>query len=93
MAIQVTHRRMSPGGTRNEHIVSVQWRSDADGSTGSSDKATMVDFIDNKNGSVYVQGPQSRTPVGTVHEAGTTPYLRTYANGNWNDNLLSLPTY
>ncbi|WP_328811802.1 DUF3892 domain-containing protein [Rhodococcus sp. NBC_00294] len=93
MAVQITHRRMSPGGTKNEHITMVKWRSDADGSVNSSTKATMVDWIDNKNGSAYVQGRVSRSQVGTVHESGATPYLRTYANGEWDDNLLSLPIF
>ncbi|MBM7416842.1 hypothetical protein JOE30_000892 [Rhodococcus sp. PvP016] len=84
---------MSPGGTPNEHITDVKWRDDADGEVNYSSKATMVDWIDNKNGHAYVQGQQSRSDVGTVHEAGATPYLRTYANGYYNDNLLSLPTF
>ncbi|WP_081377575.1 DUF3892 domain-containing protein [Rhodococcus sp. 008] len=53
----------------------------------------MVDYIDNQKGSAYVTGPQSRSEVGTVHSPGAVPYLRTFANGVPNDNLLSLPTY
>lgn len=93
MAVQITHRRMAPGGTGNQHIVAVQWRSDSDGRIDSSTREVMVDFIDNKKGSAYVRGSQSRSDVGTVHESGTAPYLRTYANGVWNDNLLALPTF
>jgi len=49
----------------------------------------MVEFI-NKGNSVYVQaGPDVR--VGVVD--ATPPYLRTYADGNWNNNLLSLPRF
>ena len=29
--------------------------------------------------------------VGVVREAGKQPYLRTYADGKWNDNLLAQP--
>jgi len=28
-----------------------------------------------------------------VKRSGTTPYLRTHANGVWTDNLLSLPHF
>lgn len=31
-----------------------------------------------------------RADVGVVREAGKAPYLRTYADGVWTDNLLSL---
>lgn len=29
--------------------------------------------------------------IGVVREAGKHPYLRTYADGAWNNNLLDLP--
>jgi hypothetical protein len=93
MALRITHRRMSPGGTRNEHITHVQWQGDAGEGVDAATKAQMVHFIDVQKGTAYVLGPQSRSQVGTVHEAGTTPYLRTYANGKWDDNLLSLPIF
>lgn len=31
-----------------------------------------------------------RSNVGVVRPAGRAPYVRTYADGDWNDNLLSL---
>jgi hypothetical protein len=30
--------------------------------------------------------------IAVVEEAGKAPYLRTYADGKWNDNLLAQPT-
>lgn len=30
-----------------------------------------------------------RAYIGVVREAGKAPYLRTYADGKWNDNLLA----
>lgn len=32
-----------------------------------------------------------RCYIGVVREAGKAPYLRTYADGQWNDNLLAQP--
>ena len=33
----------------------------------------------------------SKCYVGVVREANKAPYLRTYADGKWNDNLLAQP--
>jgi hypothetical protein len=33
----------------------------------------------------------SRVYIGVVRETGKNPFLRTYADGKWNDNLLALP--
>ena len=40
----------------------------------------------------FVVDPQSskRADIGVVREAGKAPYVRTYADGKWNNNLLSL---
>nr|WP_237165369.1 DUF3892 domain-containing protein [Pandoraea vervacti] len=32
---------------------------------------------------------RKRAYIGVVREAGKLPYLRTYADGKWNDNLLA----
>ncbi|KDQ04370.1 DUF3892 domain-containing protein [Rhodococcus qingshengii] len=93
MALRITHRRMSPGGTRNEHITHVKWRGDAGEGDGSATTAQMVDYIDNRGHSAYVVGPNSRSTVQTVHPPGAAAYLRTVANGVEDDNLLSLPLY
>ena len=90
MSVRVTHRRMWQGGWSNEHIVAVRWLSDQDSSIGESTRETMVNWV-RDGGYAYVQGSQSRSQVGVVD--ATPPYLRTYANGIWNDNLLSLPTF
>jgi hypothetical protein len=79
------------GGNGHEHIASVQWRDPSDGNTGSSTRAIMVDWIDNKNGEARVQSTPEDVKVGTVD--GTPKYLRSYANGNWTDNLLALPRF
>jgi hypothetical protein len=91
VAVLITHRRMSPGGTGNEHITDVKWLQN--GKTGSMSKQVAVEWLDKDGNTAYVQGPQSRTEVGVVREAGKAPYLRTHANGYWNDNLLSLPLF
>jgi hypothetical protein len=52
----------------------------------------VIASIDAKTNTFFVIDPQTRqrSDVGVVREAGNAPYLRTYADGNWNNNLLSL---
>jgi hypothetical protein len=42
--------------------------------------------------SADVQGSVSQSEVGVFTE-NATKYLRTHANGYWDDNLLALPTF
>ncbi len=53
----------------------------------------VIASIDAGTNSFYVIDPRTfrRADVGVMRPAGRAPYLRTYADGDWNDNLLSLP--
>ena len=52
----------------------------------------VIKSIDEKSNTFYVLDPanRKRAEVGVVRETGKAPYLRTYADGQWNNNLLSL---
>jgi len=50
----------------------------------------VVDSIINETNTFYTQTGPRRSEIGIVN-GPTGPYLRTYANGQWNDNLLALP--
>lgn len=52
----------------------------------------VIASIDAKTNTFFVRDPNTgkRADVGVVREVGKLPYLRTYADGYWNDNLLSL---
>jgi hypothetical protein len=52
----------------------------------------VVASIDAKTNTFYVIDPRNgkRANVGVVREHGKAPYLRTHADGDWNNNLLSL---
>ena len=93
MAVRITHRRMSTGGTGHEHIHSVKWENQASSETGTSTVAEMVDFIDNKHGKAYTWDGAVRADVGVVKPASGKPYIRTYADGKWTNNLLALPLF
>jgi len=94
MSVRITHVRLSPpSANTHEAITDFYWTNEGTGQSDSSTKATMVDWIDNKKGHAYVGAGVDRADVGVVRPDGGTPYLRTYADGKWNNNLLSLPRY
>lgn len=89
--IFITARHMDPSSsTRHEHIAEVRWRNPADGATGASSRAVMVDWI-SKGNDARVQGGAGGVRVGVVQ--GSPPYLRAFADGVYTNNLLSLPAY
>ena len=58
--VYITAVHMSEGGTRHEHVASVRWKNPADGATGDSTRATMVDWIKNKGGDARVRPGRSQ---------------------------------
>jgi hypothetical protein len=75
--------------SRHEHITHVgntdaQWR---------LTRESVIRRIDGKQDSFFTTERQTgaRSLVGVVREPGKAPYLRTHANGKWNDNLLAQP--
>lgn len=55
--------------------------------------AQVVESIDAKTNTFYVQDSAGRRAnVGVVRPSHGSPYLRTYADGVWTDNLLALPS-
>ena len=79
------------GGREHPHIAEVKWRNPSTAATGKSSRATMVDWIANKNGDARVQDARGEVRVGVVN--ANPPYIRTHADGRWTDNLLALPQY
>lgn len=88
MTTYITGIRLSPpSSTNHEHIRDVKWSQP--GKSDTCTRAAMVDFI-NKGNLVYVKGtPDVR--VGVVK--ADPPYLRTFADKVWTNNLLSLPRF
>jgi len=51
-----------------------------------------ISFLRAKTCNFYVRGPRGeKAYVGVFQVAGRQPYLRTHADGRWDDNLLALP--
>jgi hypothetical protein len=86
----ITHIRQT--GPRHEHIERVIWVNTT-GAGDASDKSAMVDWIENKGGTVYVETGSDRVPVGVVHPHTGEPYLRSHADGKWTNDLLALPRF
>jgi hypothetical protein len=82
--------RLSSSGRSHEHITDVQWQQGTN--IGQMTKQEMVDWI-NQGGEARVRDSITgrEALVGVVND--NPPYLRTYADGYYNDNLLSLPTF
>lgn len=82
--------RMS-GGTGHQHITEVRWKNPDANNSGQNTKAEMVVWIKKKGGAAYVCGGGHLARVVVVE--GNPPYLRTYADTTWSDNLLALPKF
>lgn len=72
---------------RHEHITRI-------GNTNNSweiSREAAVQRIEAKTEAYYTidRSTGRRVYIGVVREAGKAPYLRTYADGKWNDNLLA----
>jgi hypothetical protein len=80
------------GGERHEHIAELRWRNLETTETGAASRAAMVKFIRDDKGRAYVQdGNNAKNWIGWVD--ADPPYVRTHADGYWNNNLLALPRY
>ena len=93
MTIEIIERKMA-GGQLHEHISEVKYTNN--GKTDTASRQTMVDWLDESDDNkaiVYSKNRAEKSWVGTVHRANLPDYIRTYADGEWNDNLLALPEY
>lgn len=93
MSLEITHVRYENSSKTHEAISRYRWRNEQDGGINDSDKRSMVDWVDNKGGKAYVGSGSNRVQVGVVNPVSGQPYLRTYADDTWNNNLLSLPEF
>ena len=91
MSIEITHVRFSSLPQTHETLSEFQYVNG--GKVESRTKAILVDWIDNDGGIAYVGSGANRVRVGVEKPAGRTPYLRTYADGEWRNNLVNLPTF
>ncbi|MGN7964915.1 DUF3892 domain-containing protein [Microbacterium sp. 22179] len=92
MSIEITHVRFGSTKKTEDEIVRYKWRGIESNDTGESAKPTLVAWVDD-NGKAYVGSGSSRVSVGVVKPQQGQPFLRTYADGKWTNNLVNLPTF
>jgi len=89
--IYVTAIRPSTASTY-KGITHYRWLNSADGKAGTTEKLDMVAFLDKPTSKAQVAGEDGPATLG-VYEDGGVRYVRTHADGSWNNNLNSLPTF
>jgi hypothetical protein len=89
--IYITEVHMSPGGSGHQHIADVRWGNPATEKKGENSRAQMVTWISEGGEARVRDGAGDDVRVFVVD--ASPPYIRTYADGVWTDNLLSLPRY
>jgi hypothetical protein len=91
--IEIRAIRLS-GGSGHEHINSLQWRNTQTGATGQSTRQAIVEWLDeSKANQAVVANNGTWVYVGVRRPKDGPPYLSTYADGDWTDNLLALPWF
>jgi hypothetical protein len=69
---------------------SLRWKNPGSGETGASTRTQVVTWIQGR-GKAYVVVGNLRVEVRVV--SANPPYVQTFADGIWKDNLLALPRY
>jgi hypothetical protein len=93
MAVKVTCVSKPSGNNLDPHeaISRIGWLNESTGAQGVSTRLEIYDFIKG-GGQVYVTGlGSSRVYVGCRENSIGTKFVQTYADGQWNNNLLSQP--
>lgn len=89
--VYVTAVQMSGGVSAMNTVASIRWRNPSDNGTGESTRTALVDWLENNSGIAMVRGQGGDVRVGVVN--AKPKHLRTHANGQWTDNLLSPPRF
>lgn len=88
--IEITAVHMA-NGALHQHIASVRWVNPSNANVGQTARADMVTWLQANGNRAVVQSGPRQVEVGVVD--ANPPYLRTYADGVWTDNLLALPRF
>lgn len=90
MRYQIIARRMSPPTSQDfRHITAVKYRSGS--AVVSCTREQMVSALE-QGDTAFVQGQRHQSEVG-IYKLDGVKYLRSHADGYWDDNLSSLPTF
>jgi hypothetical protein len=95
MAIQCLARRMASSGNGHEHIARIRWKDDADGQVSDNTTAEMVAFVE-EHGDESVYCPDKaggKSAWVHVRQIRGHKFLQTVTDGEYTNNLLSLPVF
>ncbi len=88
--IQIIAIRLTQNGHAHEHISMLRWRDPSSGRTGENTRAQIVTFLRDGGNAIVSDGVRS---INVFVVEGAVPYVRTFADGVWTDNLLALPRF
>ena len=83
--VQITCIRKKDRQSSHEHITHLG------NSHGTWARGDVINWIDSGTNTFFTMVGGRRADIRVVRETGKAPYLRTYADGAWSNNLLSLP--
>jgi hypothetical protein len=91
MALEIVGRQMGRGNDV-DRIVGLCWRSEEDDRTSKSSLGNLVSYVQKYGDqALLVRARNGRRINIAVYQLDGVNYLRTYADGDWTDNLLALP--
>lgn len=88
--IEITAVHMTDGAS-HQHIATVRWVNPSNANVGQTERGAMVSWLEVNGNRAVVSSGQRQVEVGVVD--AKPPYLRSYADGVWTDNLLALPRF
>jgi hypothetical protein len=95
MAVRITSIKKDNGNHVNpyEAISAYGWMNEKNGNTGLTNRPTMVDWIENKNGHAYVRSSEGTVDCYVNISRAGTKFLQTNADDRSSNNLLNLPEH
>lgn len=93
MSVEITHVRYAENSSKTHQTISAyQYHYDGQSQAYFRHKADMVAFLEGGE-TAHVGTGTNWVAVGVVNDPPTPKYLRTHADGKYNNNLLSLPEF
>lgn len=90
--IRITAVRFS-GGASHQHISDLLWVQSTGGDSTSSTRRQIIDWLEENTANQATVGVGADTAYVGVFGEGPGAWLQTYADDQWNNNLLSLPRF
>ena len=92
--IEITAIKMGGSQQDHEHIAAVKWRNTSTLAIGQSTTQAIIDWLgESQANQAVVAQDGTWVYVGVETVNGKAPYIRTHADGQWRDNLLTLPRF